>query len=197
MAGGWLDKIKDLAKGNPQQADSAIDKVEDLIDKQTGGKYADQVDKGGDALRDQLGLPEQTPEPAPEPDPEPAPEPAPAPTPEPEPAPVPEPAPEPSPEPAPETVPETVPEPTPAPNPAPSTGDPQEPASGDGPLTPGEPQQPGQPGGPLDPSQVPDSGPVQVPSDEPGTGNIPEPGPDVETDTGDGGTKELPPFGRS
>ena len=78
MAGGWLDKIKDLAKGNPTQADSAIDKVEDLIDKQTGGKYADQVDKGGDALRDQLGLPEETPAPAPAPEPEPAPAPEPS-----------------------------------------------------------------------------------------------------------------------
>ena len=46
MAGEWLDKIKDFAKGNPDQADSAIEKVEDLIDQRTGGRYADQVDKG-------------------------------------------------------------------------------------------------------------------------------------------------------
>ena len=175
MAGGWLDKIKDLAKGNPQQAESAIDKVEDLIGKQTGGKYADQVDKGTDALRDQLGLPEETAEPAP------------APVPEPAPAPVPEPAPAPSP----------APEPAPAPNPAPSSDDPQEPASGDGPLTPGEPQQPGQPGGALDPSEQPDSGRAQVPTDQPGSGSVPEPGPHAGTDAGDTGTKELPPFGGS
>jgi hypothetical protein len=181
MAGGWMDKIKDLAKGNPQQAESAIDRVEDLIDERTGGKYADQVDKGGDSLRDQLGLPEESPAPAPAP----APEPAPTPAPEPAPAPAPEPAPAPAPE------------PTPAPNPSPSTGDPQDPATGDGPLTPGEPQQPGQPGGPLDPSQRPDGGPAQVPTDEPGSSNIPSPGPDAETTVGDEGTKELPPFGRS
>ena len=42
MAGEWLDKIKDFAKGNPDKADSAIDKVEDLIDQRTGGRYADQ-----------------------------------------------------------------------------------------------------------------------------------------------------------
>jgi hypothetical protein len=39
---------------------------------------------------------------------------------------------------------------------------------------------------------VPDSGPAQVPTDEPGTSTVPEPGPD----TGAEGTKELPPFGR-
>ena len=56
MAGEWLDKIKDFAKGNPDKADSAIEKVEDLIDQRTGGRYADQVDKGGDVLRDRLGV---------------------------------------------------------------------------------------------------------------------------------------------
>ena len=64
MAGGWLDKIKDYVKGNPQQADSAIEKVEDVIDQRTGGKYSEQVDKGGDVLRDQLGLPNEPPAPA-------------------------------------------------------------------------------------------------------------------------------------
>ena len=55
MAGGWLDKIKDFAKGNPRQADAAIEKVEDIIDKQTGGKYADQVDKGVDYAQQHTG----------------------------------------------------------------------------------------------------------------------------------------------
>src|SRR6476620_1972462 len=59
MAGGWLDTIKDYVKGNPEQAGSAIEKVEDLIDQRTGGKYADKVDQGGDVLRDKLGLPPQ------------------------------------------------------------------------------------------------------------------------------------------
>ena len=190
MAGSWLDKAKDFVKGNPQQADSALDKVEDILDKQTGGKYSDQIDQGADALRDKLGLPQEQPEPAPAPAPEPAPapapEPAPAPAPEPAPAPATEPAPAPAPEPAPspEPAPAPAPEPapdrpswdepaptTPAPNPSPSTGDPQ-PGSSDGPLTPGEPQQPGQPGGPLDPALRPDA------------------------ESGEEGTTELPPFGR-
>jgi len=57
MAGGWMDKVRDYVKGNPEQAGSAIEKVEDLIDQRTGGKYADKVDQGGDVLRDKLGLP--------------------------------------------------------------------------------------------------------------------------------------------
>lgn len=54
---GWMDKMKDYVKGNPDQAGSAIDKVEDLIDQRTGGKFADKVDQGGDMVRDKLGLP--------------------------------------------------------------------------------------------------------------------------------------------
>src|SRR6476620_2498755 len=52
-----MDKIKDFVKGNPEQAGGAIDKVEDLVDERTGGKYSEQIDKGTDALREQLGLP--------------------------------------------------------------------------------------------------------------------------------------------
>src|SRR6478672_2470143 len=67
MAGGWMDKFKDYVKGNPEQAGSAIEKVEDLIDQRTGGKYADKVDQGGDVLRDKLGLPPQADQPADQP----------------------------------------------------------------------------------------------------------------------------------
>ncbi|KQZ90536.1 hypothetical protein ASD62_15860 [Phycicoccus sp. Root563] len=52
-----MDKAKDYIKGNPEQAGSAIEKVEGLIDQRTGGKYADKIDKGGDVLREKLGLP--------------------------------------------------------------------------------------------------------------------------------------------
>ena len=88
---GWIDKARDFIKGNPDQAKGAVEKVEDLINERTGGKYAEHIDKGSDALGEQLGLP---------PDPEDVPAPAPTPVPnEPVPAP-PEPAPAPS-EPAP------------------------------------------------------------------------------------------------
>jgi hypothetical protein len=174
MAGGWLDKIKNLAKGNPQQADSAIEKVEDIIDKQTGGKYAEQVDKGGDALRDQLGLPEETPEPAPAPEPEPEP----APAPEPEPAPAPEPEPAPSDGSGADTTPADSTETGGPVNDSVDPPDYDDPTAGDS-ATAGES----------------DTGPAQVPSDEPGSSTVPEPGPD--TGESDEGTKELPPFGRS
>jgi hypothetical protein len=43
---GALDKIKGLLGQHSDQAKSAVDKVGDAIDQKTGGKYADQVDKG-------------------------------------------------------------------------------------------------------------------------------------------------------
>ena len=36
MAGGFMEKVKDFVKGNPEQADSAIEKVEDLVDQLAG-----------------------------------------------------------------------------------------------------------------------------------------------------------------
>jgi hypothetical protein len=135
MTNGWLDKVKDYVKGNPQQADSALDKVEEALDQQTGGKYADQIDKGSDLLREQLGLPPEAPDGAP----------APAPA-----GSTPDPA-------------DPTPDPTPAPNPSPATDDPQSPSEGDGPLIPGEPQRPGEPGGPLTPDQRPDGAPAPTP----------------------------------
>jgi len=142
MASGWLDKIKDYAKGNPKQAEEAIEKVEDVIDQRTGGKYSDQIDRGGDALKDKLGLPDDpaakpqppgdtVPAPAPSPVPgEPAP--MPSPTPDPMPAPTPDPMPAPTPEPTPAPTPEPM--PTPTPDPGPETGG--DDASGDKQLPP-------------------------------------------------------------
>ncbi|MDV3222508.1 antitoxin, partial [Intrasporangium sp.] len=77
---GWIDKAKDFIKGHPEQARDALEKAEDLVNERTGGKYAEQVDRGSDALGEQLGLPPEavsegtvTPEPedaaAPEPGP--------------------------------------------------------------------------------------------------------------------------------
>lgn len=83
----WMDKAKDFIKGHPDQAKDAVEKVEDLLNEKTGGRYAEQIDQGSDALSDQLGLPsdpEDKPAPTPvpsEPAPTPADTPAPAPTP--------------------------------------------------------------------------------------------------------------------
>ncbi len=56
-----LDEAKKLAGEHPDQAKSALDKAEGLLDERTGGKFADQIKKGGDALEGQLGLPPDTP----------------------------------------------------------------------------------------------------------------------------------------
>lgn len=54
---GFLDKAKDLISGHPEQAEQALQKAEDVIDQQTGGKYSDQIATGGDKLGEALGIP--------------------------------------------------------------------------------------------------------------------------------------------
>ncbi|WP_267615781.1 antitoxin [Gordonia bronchialis] len=48
---GLVDKAKAALKGNP----SLIDKGGDAIDKATGNKYADKVDKAQEAARKAVG----------------------------------------------------------------------------------------------------------------------------------------------
>ena len=45
---GFLDDAKKLVDEHDEQVDDAIEKAGDLADDQTGGKYADQVDKAQD-----------------------------------------------------------------------------------------------------------------------------------------------------
>ena len=52
---GFLDKVKGLAGQHPDKAEGAIDKARDVVDKKTGGKYADQVDKGAQAAKNFVG----------------------------------------------------------------------------------------------------------------------------------------------
>lgn len=52
----FMDKAKDMAGEHPDQARQGIDKVEDAVDAKTGGKFAGQVDKGGDMAEKGLGL---------------------------------------------------------------------------------------------------------------------------------------------
>ena len=65
-AGEYVDKAKDYAQQNPDQARSFIDKVEDFVDQKTGGKYSAQVDQAGDWVEGQLGLPNNTNNPDPQ-----------------------------------------------------------------------------------------------------------------------------------
>ena len=52
---GFLDKIKGLAGEHAEKVEGAIDKVADVVDEKTGGKYADQIDKGAEAAKNLVG----------------------------------------------------------------------------------------------------------------------------------------------
>ncbi len=42
------EKAEELAKEHPDQVKSALGKAEELADKQTGGKFTDQIKSAGD-----------------------------------------------------------------------------------------------------------------------------------------------------
>ena len=48
---GFLDTVKNLVSKNADKVDTAIDKVGDVVDSKTQGKYAQHVDKVQDAAR--------------------------------------------------------------------------------------------------------------------------------------------------
>ncbi len=48
---GLFDKARDLLGQHGDKVDGAIDKVADVVDEKTGGKYADQIDKGAEAAK--------------------------------------------------------------------------------------------------------------------------------------------------
>ena len=149
----WIEKAKDFVKGHPEQAKQGLDKVEDLLNERTGGKYADRIDQGSDKLKESLGLPpdeEATLPPTPSPEPGPTPSPSPTPAPSPAPTPTPEPGPAPTPEPAPA-------EPMPP-------VDPTDP-------TPVDPTLPGGPG----PSEIPPTGEPAGEQDLPGAPSVGQP----------------------
>jgi hypothetical protein len=56
---GIFDKVKDFLKGHPEQADQGLDRAGDLVNERTGGKYSDQIAKGDDMVRQQLGVPDE------------------------------------------------------------------------------------------------------------------------------------------
>lgn len=49
--GNLGDKAKDLLEEHADKVDDGIDKVADLVDEKTGGKFADAVDKVQDAAK--------------------------------------------------------------------------------------------------------------------------------------------------
>ena len=48
---GLFDKAKELAGQHADKVGGAIDKAADMVDEKTGGKYADQIDKGAEAAK--------------------------------------------------------------------------------------------------------------------------------------------------
>ena len=52
---GLFDKVKDLAGQHSDKVGEAIDKAADVVDEKTGGKYADQIDKGAEAAKGFVG----------------------------------------------------------------------------------------------------------------------------------------------
>lgn len=51
---GFLDKVKNLASQNADKVDVAIEKVGDIVDQKTQGKFAEHVDKAQDAAKDAI-----------------------------------------------------------------------------------------------------------------------------------------------
>lgn len=48
-------KAKDFARQHPDKVEQGLDKLGDIADQKTGGKYSGQIDKGEDMLRERLG----------------------------------------------------------------------------------------------------------------------------------------------
>ena len=62
---GIFDKAKDALSDHSEHVDKGIDRIGDLVDDKTGGKYADKVDQGqdvaGDKVRDYLAKDRENP----------------------------------------------------------------------------------------------------------------------------------------
>ncbi|WP_162872752.1 antitoxin [Austwickia chelonae] len=54
-----VNKAKSFAQDNPEKVRAGLDKVEDVVNERTGGKYAEQVAKGAGVVENALGVPGQ------------------------------------------------------------------------------------------------------------------------------------------
>ena len=52
---GLLDKAKELLGKHEEKVEGAIDKVAEVVDDKTGGKYTDQIDKGVESAKGLVG----------------------------------------------------------------------------------------------------------------------------------------------
>ena len=60
---GFLDKAKDLLGQHEEKLEGALDKVADVVDEKTGGKYTDKIDQGVEAAKGFVGDDEVKPPP--------------------------------------------------------------------------------------------------------------------------------------
>ena len=51
----FIDKAKDIAEQHDDKVDQAAEKAGEQVDERTGGRYADQVDKGVDYAQEHTG----------------------------------------------------------------------------------------------------------------------------------------------
>jgi hypothetical protein len=58
--GELANKAKDLAGEHQDQVQDGVEKAEDMAKDKLGGKFGDQVDQGGDAVENFLGVDDQT-----------------------------------------------------------------------------------------------------------------------------------------
>ena len=53
---GAAKQARDYARKNPEKVSSTISKLEDVVSRKVGSKYAAHVGKGGNAVRSGLGI---------------------------------------------------------------------------------------------------------------------------------------------
>ncbi|GAA2575861.1 antitoxin [Actinomadura fulvescens] len=49
-----VDKVREMLGGHSDKAKNAVDRAGDMIDKKTGGKYADKVDRAQEKATEYL-----------------------------------------------------------------------------------------------------------------------------------------------
>jgi MT0933-like antitoxin protein len=58
----FMEKAKDMASEHDEQVDQGLNKVGDVADERTGGKYGEQIDKGVDVAQERTGAGDQVPD---------------------------------------------------------------------------------------------------------------------------------------
>lgn len=58
---GLFDKAKELAEQHGDKLGGAVDKLADVVDEKTGGKYTDKIESGTDKAKEYLSEGNQEP----------------------------------------------------------------------------------------------------------------------------------------